>query len=108
MAAVQEAEEEVLRQAEEEVQMQAAAEDAKQLLDSTKKAANIKELGNCDKLKVGDLKDIAAEHWPAVTPFVRNIGATIGKRENSQAAWALLVRLCQQHGPDAVISEFST
>ena len=88
--------------------MQAAAEDAKKLLDSTKRAANIKDLGNLDKLKVGDLKDIAAEHWPAVTPFVTNIGATIGKKTHSQVAWALLVRLCQQHGPDAVILESST
>ena len=83
--------------------MQAAAEEAKKLLDST-----VKDLGNLDKLKVGDLKDIAAEHWPTVTPFVRNIGATIGKRSDSQAAWALLVRRWQHHGPDAVILEYSS
>ena len=96
--------EKVQRQAEEQMQATAAAEEAK------KRAANEKALGNLDKLSFPELQGIAKELWPEVTPFVARIGQTLNptRPASSRAAWAQLIRMCQQQGPDAIISKFST
>ena len=68
------------------------------------KAAAQMALKNLKKLSYNELVSVATELWPAVTGYVFKIGCNIGKQSCSKDAWRELIRFCQQHGADRVIT----